>query len=781
MSIQLIDIFEDFGKSWNLIKIYRDSLGKKHREEITDFIDYFYSTESKLIELLKNEDIKRQIIDYDLCKIPAYGTKETIYKINLKGIWSKFKIRKSLEYNLKDTFELDVESSVRYVVDNIKEMSKTKYRVLYFDIETTTDEGFPNWKNAKEKITCITYYDSYEKIYNTFVLKPEEDKEYENDNENVYFFSDEKDMIMNFINLVRRNDFDILTGWNISFDLTYIFGRCDELGLDKSLLSPVGKVDVGTKTNKQGREEIVVDIKQRFVIDLLLRYKINLYREIPSYSLDYVSEYELGKDNKKKKVLDFSEEWRNHLDDLITYSIRDVEILVKLDDKLNLIDYVEELRLINNLPNINQATTAKNLIDIAILREYKDKLLMPSKLNLERKKIGGGYVRVPTPGLYYNVAVFDFKSLYPSLIQTFNLSKDTIVPVEEADFVTVEDDIDEDKLERQGYTTGWSLKTIGIIPTILENFLNLRKRMKEEMKMYDYNSIEYHDRYMRQYALKAPINANYGINCYPGFRLYEPRVAATITYLGRKLTTYCIERIEDELDLDVVYADTDSLFVQLKDGITPEDILKKINEKYVLEFVEKYSNGKVKNNKLIIDFELVYDKLILLKKRRYIGYNKKEDEWVYKGVDIKRNNTPVIIKDLLKICIEKKFEGINDKLITKECFKILDKCTDFDMFKIPMKISKEYLNTLPQVRAKEWANKHLKLNIKLGSKFYGIYVNSSETDIIGFMDVEELKDFNIQINKEKYRNMLISKFTNLNISKSDIIFDIYQSNITDYF
>ena len=73
--------------------------------------------------------------------------------------------------------------------------------------------------------------------------------------------------------------------------------------------------------------------------------------------------------------------------------------------------------------------------------------------------------------------------------------------------------------------------------------------IKKKMKLTDKDSIEYRDMNLRQYALKAPINSLYGISAYPGFRLYEPRVAATITYLGRKLTQYCGDMVEKEYNL----------------------------------------------------------------------------------------------------------------------------------------------------------------------------------------------------------------------------------------
>ncbi|MGQ4874284.1 MAG: DNA polymerase domain-containing protein [Promethearchaeia archaeon] len=959
--MQLIDIYPDFGKSWNLIKIYRDNENNKFREEIKDFEDYFYCSEKKLEEFIKNSNIMKQITHYELCYTSAYNYSGKVYQIFLKGIWSKFKIMKELNKDFTNTFELDVPAEIRYTIDNISKIKKTNYRTLYFDIETSTDNGFPDWKNATENITCISMYDNYLKKYTTLVFKPYKMDIYEDkisEDKMVYYFDKEKDMIQYFIDYVIENDYDILTAWNISFDLTYIFGRCDMLGIDKTQLSPVGDVGVETRTNKQKREEIIVKIKQRFVVDLLLRYKGIIFKEIPSYSLDYVSTLELGEDEKKLKVSDFSDEWRMHLDRLIKYSIRDVEVLVNLDIKLNLIDYLEELRLIDNLPNIQYASIAKHLIDMAIFREYHNKLIMPSRGNLERQKIGGGYVKEPISNIYNNVAVYDFSGMYPSLIQTFNLSKDTVVELKDADFIIREDDVDEEKLERSHYVTGFSLKKLGIIPNILTNFLNVRRKIKKEMKLIDKKSIQYRDMNLRQYALKAPINANYGVNAYPGFRLYEPRVAATITYLGRQLTQYCGKRIEEDYsDVKVVYGDsvgydsnitlennkiekienlwknnnskvikikgketkkcnfniltcdnnkknkyskckqiirhkvkkkmyrvfltnktyldvtedhslitfddnmnlieskpldsdyillnrkiprkkikslnlpkkiineldnydivpkrihkieeieynnyvydlsvpetqrfycnnilvhnTDSFFVSFKNENQEliNEIKDKINLKYVVEFIEKYGNGKIKKNYINVEYEKYFKKVFLVKKRRYLGILKNGD-WLYKGVDLVRSNIPEIILEILKEYIERLFRGDKIENILKDCYFKLKNTTDLDKFKIPLKISKEYKVNLPQKRAADWSNNYLKTKLKIGDKFYGLYVIDSNTDIIGFKEYDDLKNYKVKIDINKYIDMLYKKIVNLSREEDEISFNFSQKKITDFF
>ncbi len=780
---KIIDIYPDFGGCWNLVKVYRDKDGVKHREEIKNWNDYIYATEEKLNEMKNIEEINKQIVKTELVtnKKPLFCDKD-VYKIYLKGIWSKFKIRKYFK-DLNEIFEADVPAEIRYTVDNISEIEKVNYKILYFDIETTTDNGFPDYENAIEKITCITMYDNYKKKFLTYLLNPNTNQdiitEYGEDKK-VAIFNDEKEMLSSFINLVNKEDYDILTAWNISFDLSYIFGRCNYFNISYQELSPYKNIKINKRMNKQQREELEINISGRFVIDLLLRYKAITFKEISSYSLEFVSELEFGKEEKKRKVLNFSEEWLVHTNDLVKYNIKDVELLVNLDNKLKLIDYLEELRLINYLPNIQYSATAKHIIDMALFREFSDKIIFPSRGNLEKKKFGGGYVKNPKYGIYENVATYDFSGLYPSLIRTFNLSKDTIVPVEEADFITYEDDVDElpQDIERLGYRTGWTLSHRGLIPIILEKIINLRMSIKKEMKLLDKDSIEYREKNLKQYALKAPINANYGVNAYNGFRLYEPRVAATITYLGRRLNKYCSKRIEEDYNLPVIYNDTDSFFVCFDDKLDNDKIIQikdSINNKYVIEFIKEISNGKITENFINVEQENIFEKLLLIKKRRYLG-RLKNGEWIYKGVDLKRSNTPKIIKEILEEYILKNFNNDNENLLALTRM-LHDSQNDIDKFKIPLKLSKEYDTDLPQKRAASWANTHLKSNFKQGSKFYGLWVNTPETDIIGFSSIDELKDIkNFKLDLKKYEQILIDKLNNLRPEDKEIK-DIYQTKL----
>ena len=123
------------------------------------------------------------------------------------------------------------------------------------------------------------------------------------------------------------------------------------------------------------------------------------------------------------------------------------------------------------------------------------------------------------------------------------------------------------------------------------------------------------------------------------------------------------------------------------------------------------------------------------------------------------------------------FENKNPDIadIVKYLYKNKD---NIDLYKIPLKLSKDYTTNLPQQRAAEWANRYLKSNFKQGSKFYGLWVEG-QYDIIGFTDISELKDIPIKIDMQKYKSILLDKLNNLRSDEEEIKsnFDIYQTTL----
>jgi len=385
-----------------------------------------------------------------------------------------------------------------------------------------------------------------------------------------------------------------------------------------------------------------------------------------------------------------------------------------------------------------------------LLLKFKDKYVFPTKIKHNRHSIGGGYVREPPRGLFNYVAVFDYHAMYPSIIKTFNLSRETI-DNENYDFII--------------NNVGWSLKRKSVLSVILDDLIKWRKYYKEQLKKYKPNTPEYNLYFTKQFACKFLVNTVYGVNAFPSFRLYEPRVADTITYIGRFINKTVGSMLENETGFKVIAGDTDSLFVWInKDDVETAKKIAVLLNKYTEKVVNKLSKGKVENF-IKIDLEEIFDKVLFCAKKRYIGriyYTDgqyvKEPYYKFVGVDIKRNNIPPLIKEGLKEFVDVLFNrGDVIKTILDYIRKIYYSQRIED-FMTPTKIEKEYKVNVPQQRAANFANKKWNLGFGPGRKFYSVYVKGVQGyDIIGFDNPKRVKDYIIYIDKDKYIKMFIDK------------------------
>ncbi len=770
-------------------------------------MDYRVIEGKPIIYIFSREEKEKKVYTIESFKPYFFVDKPTVKNSNIsylpcdrvsidnekvwKAIYSNPKDTHTFRDYFNKTYEADVEYVRRWIIDNykIEDFTDFKYRKMYIDIETTTKNGFPDWQNPQESVSMVTVYDNYEDKYHLLVLLRNKDIEnnisnYEKLRDNnviEYGFVNEVDLLEKLISIWKYINPDVVTGWNVGFDLSYIFSRCEELNVLYESIGYDGELIV------KGDTEEEIYIRGTIVIDMLKAYKNITFKELPSYSLAHVTSVELTKEEAKEPVLNIDELREKDIEKLKQYNLKDVEVLLKLDTKIGFVEYYEEIRKIAGVPDINYARIASKVIDTLMLRNFSQYVFPTKKYDPDQKRVGGGYVKVPVKGLHNWVVVYDFSAMYPSIMRTFNLSYDTYNE-KEYSYVTNEDS--------NNYVGYWNLKKIGIAPQLVTILIDIRKKYKQERDKYPVNSSMWKVYDIKQYAMKAPINAFYGVHLYPGFRMYKPVVGATITYLGRELNKFIQKRIKEDFKINTLYADTDSFFIEL--GSYDKELIDKIEEKinnvYTNEFVFNVTNGSVKNNYLKVEVAYVFRTCLLVEKRRYVGllYWKdgkimKEsdiDSWVYKGVDIKRSNTPKIIKEGLSKFLNILFM-MGDERVVEEIvrghIKNIKTNNDISEFMIPIKITKQYKSSLPQQRAADFANENFGLNFKPGSKFYGVYTNMKRQDIIGFDIPERVIKYVPYINRDKYVDMFIEKIQLLYNIDSKILAKLNnQSSLDDY-
>jgi len=642
----------------------RDSDGKRIKQ-VERFQHYFYTPD---------EEGNYTTLFGEKCKkVPVYQfwkTKETVQ------LYDK-------------TFESDLSYVNRFLADHgHKFQSEREPRKLFWDIETTELD----WEEGQ--IISIVAYDSYEKEYHEFIWYPEHET-----------CDSERKMLLEFAKFVRTIEPDVMSGWNCSkFDVPFLLGRMEVNNVPLGLLSPMGKVDrwVGIK----GHE--VIRFRGTALIDMLEAYQKMSYFELETYRLDYVAEQELGTGKNEISKLPGRIWEEGDYDTLLLYNKRDVEILRHLDEKLNIIQFLDTISEIASI-DIQDTLHNSRIVDAYILKYTTSKgIILPSK-DFTRKSSGykGATVLEPDKGIHNQVGVFDLASLYPSIIISFNLSPETISARQRAN-------------TREGCAdkpVGRGLGSVGLVPTLLEDLFTLRK--------------EYRDQGLdnEQRVVKEIMNSFYGVMAFPSFRLYTPLMAEAITRHGREIIEHTKQVVERE-GYKVIYGDTDSVFVSgLPNASVAQSLEHTLNASYNL-----YARDHgLTEHRLRIEFEKFATRAIMVGKKRYalkIG----DDEYIIKGFQMVRSDAQQKTKDIQENIIHKILDGATNKDIREYFLAEKDKIlrgNDLNGIAIPRKFTKaldEYaFNT--SIEAAKFSNRNFKTNFGKGDKIVFYHIKYAPTGI----------------------------------------------------
>lgn len=711
----------------NVIYLFiRNKDGTKTIKTVTDFKPYIYINPED-VKIINSDNLLKQKCTgvSDKKYITIFG--EEVRKLFLKKPTDAYAFRTALS----KTYESDILFSLRYCIDEIGKLEPTKYKTLYFDIETDIEQGFPDSRNPINPIICLSAKDNYSQKITTFAWRKDQKKRVEGD---TYYFDNEVDMLNSFIKYWKEQDYDIITAWNLNFDVGYLIVRAKKLNIK---IDDLGEVKVF-----QDEENIQInkiEIFGKVLFDLLTAYKRMHAGELKSYALNNISQDELGE--KKEKVYNTGDVWREDLTKLISYNRKDVDLIYKIDEKCKLISIFDNIRRFAGVRNILDCFSASRIHETRIMKSFRD-VIFPNKPPFKEKSedtvISGVLLKEPNPGLYSNVICIDAKSLYPSIIYTFNLSAEMI---DEKGVL-----LNKIKVKQQPK---------GIMAKMIKELIQLKDNMKKEVAGTGQSISD------KMNAIKGFINSFYGVNALTSFRLYNKDIAENIVRLGAEITKKCSELVEKKYGYKVIYNDTDSLFVEITDKV---DLVKKGEE--IEEFLDKEINDYcikkygVIDSTLHMEFEKVYETLILQAKRRYAGKLIWEDDKVVnhtliKGMAARRGDTP----NISKIMQQELFDMILSNKSKEEVTNYLDNLIkDIMSGKIlredisqPVKLNtnaKEYKTNLPKIRGVRWSNDNIGTSFSAGNKFKLIYVKHPGTDVVCFEEDDQIKKFEIDWDKQ---------------------------------
>jgi len=626
------------------------------------------------------------------------GQYRSLYGDKLKKVqyWTGEDLQKG------DIFESDVPLETRVLVDMYDDSNEPSegHREVFFDIEVEIKDGFPEWRNSKNKITAIALYDKTADSYHCFVLGNVKNTDV------VEAFRTEEELLQRFYQKYLEINPTILSGWNIDgFDIPYLYNRTKRVMGEQiaNCLSPINNVYYNEHQNKYK----IAGVSQ---LDYLALYKLYTYTQQSSYRLDFIGklEVDMGKIEYEGTLDDLYE---SDINKYIEYNLNDVKIVKALDDKLK---FIELARGVCHLGHISYENIyySSRYLEGAMLVYMKDiGVVAPNKPQRGgsyggEEKFAGAYVKDPRPGRYDWVYDLDLTSMYPSTIMTLNISPETKLGKLEGwnaeEFVkgvnktyTLMVDgkekgrYNQDELKQMFNNNKVSVSSNGVlyrydkkglIPVLLEKWFNERVEFKRLMKQHadegDMEKSGYFNR--RQHIQKIVLNSLYGVLGLPVFRFYDVDNAEATTLTGQtlikfteKITNYYYNQQLDDKEDYCIYTDTDSVFYPAKplvknrypnadlddEEFMTEQILEVahevqdyINKSYDV-FASRMLNVK-DGHRFDIKQECIARSAFWVTKKRYGQWiindgGRKCDKLDVKGLDIVRSNFPPAMRDLM--------------------------------------------------------------------------------------------------------------------------------------
>ena len=664
-----------------------------------------------------------------------------------------------------------------YQITDIRPVEKTETSNLKFlclDIECLSDMSREIDAKRDPMIMISLAFHPLQKNLDTLVLvaKPFS-------GEKVQSFSNEKEMLEAFIKIVQDYDPDVITGFNINgFDMPYILGRLEKYGLYANLSrceKPATARPVASSQEISVTGRVVVDPYQILKRDPNLRFS--------RYNLNTIAKEILGEQKDDVVAGDMYRLWNGTKADikkLVEYSRKDAILaLMLVVDKRMLDKFIEISKISGTL--LQDSLGGQTIrIETMALHELKSrKIMFPVKpdereiIRREKDKIKGATVLEPKKGLHKNVLVLDFQSLYPSLIRKFNISPDTLLKADHK--------YENFHLAPTGAAFINQSVYEGVFPNILKNLLATRYAAKKKMK-----SVTGDEKRLlnaKQQALKIMANSFYGYLGYIRARLYVSENANAVTGYGRDNIQKTKTLIETNFDFEVVYGDTDSLFLRPKKEFTLDE-LKDLGSK-ISHFVSE-------NVGLFFDFEKIYKSFIILTKKRYAGVRIDSNEIEMKGIEtVRRDWCPLVTEIMLKVLetilrendIEKASKTVKDTVK-----QLQSNAVEIDRLTIVKGITKglnSYDGIQPHIEvAKKIGMRNPSERPKVGDRVG--YVITRGKDLLSRRaeDPEHIKKNGMQIDSDYYiNNQLIPPvdriFSAVGIEKTELLGGGRQMNMFD--
>jgi len=647
------------------------------------------------------------------------------------------KLEKITSFDETDTdlFESDLNIEMKVLLDLYKgnEEVPKGHRIVIYDIETSTEGGFPDVNTGDKPITAIALYNYTSDKYYSLIL--DKDKKVQNKiegNQILRAFETEVGLLNNFLTLWRELNPTIISGWNNwFFDDPYIYNRIKVVLGKKATykLSPLGIV----YQNQFTKRLVMGGISSLDYIELYKKWCPVMKN---SYSLASVGKDEELAHQKLTYKGNLDDLYKNQIEQFINYNLQDVKVIRDLDRKYDFINLAIAVCTKGKI-SYERFKFSSWFIDGAILDYlHVNGLIGPNRpanhrqLYEEQEKSDddgfiGAYVKEAEPNLFSWIVSCDITSLYPSTIMSLNISNETLIgkienwnwelykkgeinEIKINDFVYTRYEFDKMKSNNSisiGVNGGvYTLKKRGVIPMILERWfserVNYRKLAGQYAKDGNKEKEEFYDR--RQKREKVFLNSIYGSTGMPGGRWYNVVNAEAVTLSGQSIIKSGESLVNSiintklntsETEDRVVAIDTDSLYFSFNllmenDKINENDKVKysidkltyiadKINEMYS-HMLPVVFNVPTEQNRIRIIPDVIAKRAIWLGKKRYsllkvFDMEKMKEIKDKNGKDGKIEHKGVdVIRSSFPQAFQKMLGNVLENVLRDKEFKLID-------------------------------------------------------------------------------------------------------------
>ena len=599
------------------------------------YVDGIIDRDRDIINIVERKDGKRKYLQYPARYVFYYpdprGKFRSIWGDSLDRVvctnGKTFQREKKI-HGHKQLFESDMNPVFRCLAENYLEAESPELNIAFFDIEVdfNKDLGFADPSDPFNPVTALAVHLNWLQRTICLAIAPKTlDKELAQKIVDKFpdtlLMDSEEELLSTFLDLI--DDADVMTGWNSEgFDIPYMVNRVARV-LGKEHTRRFCLWDKYPKRREYlayGKTQETFDTVGRVHLDYLQLYRKYTYHEMHSYSLDAIGEYELG-ETKIDYEGTLDQLYNNDFEKFIGYNRQDVDLLVKLDKKLQFIDLANVLAHSNTV--LLQTTMgAVAQTDQAIINAAHARgMQVPDKRNHEgNTQAAGAYVATPVKGMHEWIASMDLNSLYPSILRAGNMSTETIVgqvrhsitremldqfkTVSEAwegKFACPEYELvmakDREQLLFVDFEDGTVLEATGaeiyemvflsgqpwifsangtifrhdvkgVIPGLLEQWYAERKELQKkakEQKGVDDEKFAFWDK--RQLVKKINLNSLYGALLNPGCRFFDQRLGQSTTLTGRCIARHMSAEVNRVIDGEynhvgrsIIYGDTDSVY-----------------------------------------------------------------------------------------------------------------------------------------------------------------------------------------------------------------------------